>query len=379
MATDDFFRARLEQMINLRHPLAELAGRTPWSQIEATLAPVFSRRDRHGRLVEGSDLFGMTQGLSSAGMSAAGRPRLPIRLMAALLYLKHAFNLSDQELVVRQSENVVWQYFSGLQYYTPKLLYDATQIGRVRRAIGEAGEEELLKATIDAAVGIKVIGRGEFERVIVDTTVQEKAVAHLVDSRLLAVMRMSNNGDGCGECLSGNGQSWASWNVRSHASWRDSKRDIQLRRPVCIPCLSGPGASAPNSPKTSTSSMRCTRRKSNALARRENRTNSASRPVLLSPLRTAWWLERERLRATPYDGHILREQLEQTGILLEGVGTQPEEAVVDLGFRGVDHSNPGVQIIHRGKIKSLSYAQRRWLRAMPCMPYCAQPDTTCAG
>ena len=40
-------------------------------------------------------------------VSAAGRPRLPIRLMAALLSLKHAFNLSDEELVARWSENVV--------------------------------------------------------------------------------------------------------------------------------------------------------------------------------------------------------------------------------------------------------------------------------
>ena len=37
MATDDFFRARLEQMIDLRHPLAVLATRLPWSAIEAAL------------------------------------------------------------------------------------------------------------------------------------------------------------------------------------------------------------------------------------------------------------------------------------------------------------------------------------------------------
>jgi len=33
--------------------------------------------------------------------------------MASLLYLKNSYNLSDEELVVRWSENVVWQYFSG--------------------------------------------------------------------------------------------------------------------------------------------------------------------------------------------------------------------------------------------------------------------------
>ena len=36
--------------------------------------------------------------------------------------------------------------------------------------------------------------------------------------------------------------------------------------------------------------------------------------------------------------------------------------VVDLGFRGVDRDNPQVQIIHRGKYKSLTHQQRRWLK-----------------
>ena len=33
--TDDFFRNRLDQMIDLRHPLAVLANRMPWQEIEA--------------------------------------------------------------------------------------------------------------------------------------------------------------------------------------------------------------------------------------------------------------------------------------------------------------------------------------------------------
>jgi hypothetical protein len=33
MATDDFFRAWLDQMIDMRHPLAVLATRMPWAQI----------------------------------------------------------------------------------------------------------------------------------------------------------------------------------------------------------------------------------------------------------------------------------------------------------------------------------------------------------
>ena len=36
--------------------------------------------------------------------------------------------------------------------------------------------------------------------------------------------------------------------------------------------------------------------------------------------------------------------------------------VVDLGYRGVDADNPGVQILHRGKFKRMTLEQRRWLR-----------------
>jgi IS5 family transposase len=64
----------------------------------------------------------------------------------------------------------------------------------------------------------------------------------------------------------------------------------------------------------------------------------------------------------PYDGHILSAQLAQTRLLLKDVGRSPKEVVVDLGFRGVDRDNPQVEIIHRGKYKSLTQPQRRWLK-----------------
>jgi IS5 family transposase len=141
MATDDFFRSRLDQMIDLKHPLAVLAQRMPWADIEASIAGCFAHENRSGKTVKESDLFGPTVAVVGAGVSNAGRPRLPIRLMVSLLYLKHAYDLSDEELVARWSENVQWQYFSGMDYYTPKLPCDATQIGRFRRILGEAGVE----------------------------------------------------------------------------------------------------------------------------------------------------------------------------------------------------------------------------------------------
>lgn len=64
----------------------------------------------------------------------------------------------------------------------------------------------------------------------------------------------------------------------------------------------------------------------------------------------------------PFDGHTLAEQLEQTRIQIEEHGTSPARVYVDLGYRGVDHANPGVEIIHRGKYKSLAKADRKRLR-----------------
>jgi IS5 family transposase len=101
MATAAFSRARLDAMIDPRHPLAVLATRMPWEMIESNLAPAFAHRDRTGRMVEGADLYGPTVTLAGAGISLAGRPRLPIRLMVALLYLKHAYNLGDDAVIER--------------------------------------------------------------------------------------------------------------------------------------------------------------------------------------------------------------------------------------------------------------------------------------
>lgn len=189
MSTPDFFRSRLDQMIDLKHPLAVLATRLPWGTIKAALAPKLAHQAKPAQRVIGEDLAGAFEGEFGGGISPAGRPRLPIRLMVSLLYLKNSFNLSDEELVERWAENVQWQFFSGMAYYEPRLPCDATQIGRFRRLLGEEGLEQLFKATIDIALDIKAVKPSDLERVIVDSTVQSKAIAHPVDSRLLEIAR----------------------------------------------------------------------------------------------------------------------------------------------------------------------------------------------
>ena len=61
----------------------------------------------------------------------------------------------------------------------------------------------------------------------------------------------------------------------------------------------------------------------------------------------------------PYDGHTLAAQIEQTNNLLQDIGVKPTTAIVDLGYRGVDKDVAQVQVIHRGKTKTLTPQQRR--------------------
>jgi IS5 family transposase len=64
--TADFFRNRLDQMIDLRHPLAVLANRMPWQEIEASWAHLFARQVRAGKKIEDLDLLGATELMAGA-------------------------------------------------------------------------------------------------------------------------------------------------------------------------------------------------------------------------------------------------------------------------------------------------------------------------
>jgi len=394
MATDDFFRARLDQMIDLTHPLAVLATRMPWPEIERSLAPAFAHKDRAGRVVEDADLFGTTMLLAGAGVSHRGRPRLPIRLMVALLYLKHAFDLSDEELVERWSENVVWQFFSGMAYYTPELPCDATQLGRFRRVLGEAGVEQLLKSTIEAAVAMKAVTKREFERVIVDSTVQEKAVSHPTDSRLLEVARekiarlakragiaLKLTHEREGKTLRRRASGYA------HAKqFKRLKRVLRRQRTILGSLLREVRRKMAVLPQAAQEALNVwleraerihTQRphdKGKLYALHAPEVECIGKGKARTPYefgvkvsvavthRHGLMVGARALPGNPYDGHTLAEQLEQTTTLLQDIGVKPTTAIVDLGYRGVDADIAPVQLIHRGKSKTLTAAQRTWLR-----------------
>jgi len=154
----DLFRSRLDQILNRRHPLYQLADSIDWSLFDKDFGKLY--------------------------VVNVGRPGLPIRLLAGLHYLKHAFNESDESVVDRLLENPYWQYFCGFEFFQHRLSLDPTSLVKWRKRIGPKGMEELLAVTIETAKSEEHVTKEHLRRVNVDTTVQEKAIAFPTDSRL---------------------------------------------------------------------------------------------------------------------------------------------------------------------------------------------------
>jgi len=118
-----------------------------------------------------------------------GRPALSTRLMVGLHYLRAAYDESDESAVERFLENPYWQYFCGFEYFQHEFPCDPSSMVRWRKRIGEKGFEKLLSETISVAERKGVFTSKEIQKVNVDTTVQEKAIAFPTDSRLYYKMR----------------------------------------------------------------------------------------------------------------------------------------------------------------------------------------------
>ena len=73
MSTPDFSCLRLDQMIDLRHPLAVLATRLLWASIEAAIAPKLAHPAERAKRAIGEDLAGAFDGEFGGSISPAGR------------------------------------------------------------------------------------------------------------------------------------------------------------------------------------------------------------------------------------------------------------------------------------------------------------------
>jgi IS5 family transposase len=155
----NLFQQELVDQINMEHPLVKLAELIEWQEFEHAWSGLFP--------------------------SKRGRPATSTRLIAGLLYLQHAQGCSDEELLWTWVENPYMQYFCGMTHFQHRLPIDPSSMTRWRKRLGESGVEKLLEQTIEAAKKGRVIKERSLERVIVDSTVMEKAVAFPTDSRLL--------------------------------------------------------------------------------------------------------------------------------------------------------------------------------------------------
>jgi transposase, IS5 family len=155
---DDLLRPRLVDMIDPRQELVKLAALIDWQVFEREWAGYFP--------------------------SHKGRPATEPRLVAGLLYLQHAYRLSDEAVVARWVENPYYQHFTAETFFQHRLPIDPSSLTRWRKRIGEEGVEWMLTQTIQAGQKSGVIDEGSAKRVAVDTTVMEKNIAHPTDARL---------------------------------------------------------------------------------------------------------------------------------------------------------------------------------------------------
>jgi transposase, IS5 family len=121
----ELYRTELVNLINLEHPLARLARSVKWERFDGAFTPLYDPGN--------------------------GRPAIATRLMVGLHYLKHLYQLSDEDVVEQWVENPYWQYLCGSKYFEHALPIHPTSMTRWRKKIEAAGAEQMLAETIAAS------------------------------------------------------------------------------------------------------------------------------------------------------------------------------------------------------------------------------------
>ena len=141
---DDLFKARLDQIINMRHELVILAERIDWAWLDEQIAPYFSDQ---------------------------GRPGEPVRLMIGMFILKHTYALSDEGIWDRWVNDPYFQYFTGEEFFQHALPHERSGMTHWRNRLGEK-LNILLQESLRIAHDTGALKKSDLARVTVDTTVQ---------------------------------------------------------------------------------------------------------------------------------------------------------------------------------------------------------------
>ncbi|QIT54438.1 IS5 family transposase [Aquisalimonas sp. 2447] len=352
---DDLFRSELVNLIDPRHPLVKLADRIDWS--------VFER--------EWSELFA----------SPTGRPAAPPRLIAGLLYLQHAYNLSDEAVVERWVENVYYQHFCGEKYFQHEFPIDPSSLTRWRQRIGEEGVELLLAETVEVAKRDGVVKRQSLERVTVDTTVQEKAITYPTDAKLYArgIRNLTKLAQQHGVPLR---QSYARkapealLMVNRYAKARQMKRKRRMTKRLKTylgRVTRDIDRKIEDAPEATQAAFQEPLHRANRLLSQTRKSKNkllswhapevevigkgkVAKPwefgVKVSVAVTnkeSFVVGCRSMPNNPFDGHTLAETLEQTEILS---GVAPKRCYVDRGYKGA--AIPGVQIFRSGQKRGVN-------------------------
>jgi transposase, IS5 family len=155
--SSDLFRARLDQIINLKHELVQLAGKLDWSFIDREIAPLYSEQ---------------------------GRPGIETRFVIGLLLLKHVYGLSDEGVCERWVYDPYFQYFTGEEFFQHEFPHERSDLSHWRKRLGEK-LEVLLAESLRLAHDSGALRTKDLARVTVDTTVQPKNITFPTDAKLL--------------------------------------------------------------------------------------------------------------------------------------------------------------------------------------------------
>src|SRR6201987_1299169 len=153
----DLFRARLDQIINLKHELAQLGGKIDWEWIDQEIAPLYSEK---------------------------GRPAIESRFVISLLLLKHIYGLFDEGVCERWIYDPYFQHFTGEEFFQHEFPHERSDLSHWRKRLG--GKLELLLAeSLRVAHESGALRTKDLARVTVDTTVQPKNNTFPTDAKLL--------------------------------------------------------------------------------------------------------------------------------------------------------------------------------------------------